>query len=64
MVSDTNLIAQYEGLECMLAFVMHASDIKTATFNVHNLLFEKVQLNKENFKSMIKRIIVQVISKE
>ena len=42
MIKDTNLTAQYEGLNCLYNFVKHGPDIKSVTFSCHPYLLDKI----------------------
>ena len=42
IISDSNLVAQYEGLNCLCTFMRLAPDIKSVTFSVHSILLDKV----------------------
>lgn len=61
MIKDTNLTAQYEGLNCLYSYVKHGKDIKSVTFACHSYLLDKIQHNKPNFKDITQRILQQML---
>lgn len=63
MIKDTNLTAQYEGLNCLYSYVKHSKDIKSVTFACHSYLLDKIQHNKPNFKDITQRILQQMLMK-
>ena len=58
IISDSNLIAQYEGLNCLYAYVRFAPDIKQVIFTVNGILLEKIQHIKPNFKDITLKILI------
>lgn len=63
MIKDTNLIALQEALNCLLTYVKHASDIKNVTFACHNYLLEKINLTNKNFRDLLTKIILCMLSR-
>ena len=61
MIKDTNLTAQYEGLNCLYSYVKRGKDIKSVTFACHSYLLDKIQHNKPNFKDITQRILQQML---
>ena len=64
IISDTNLVAQYEALNCLLSFVKYAPDIRSVIFVVHSTLLEKVQHNKPNFRELTMKILLAILKKD
>ena len=42
MIKDSNLTAQYEGLNCLYSFVKYGQDIKSVTFSCHSTILDKI----------------------
>jgi hypothetical protein len=63
MIKDTNLIALQEALNCLLTYVKHAPDIKNVTFACHNYLLEKINLTNKNFRDLLTKIILCMLSR-
>lgn len=61
MIKDSNLIAQYEALNCLHAYVRFSKEIKGVTFATHNFLLEKVQHIKPNFKEVTLKILLTML---
>ena len=64
MVKDTNSVAAYEALLCLHSYVRFATSIKSVSFATHNLLLEKLQTNKPNFKEITTKILLTMLRRE
>lgn len=64
IITDSNLVAQYEGLNCIYAFVRFTADIKQVIFMVHGILLEKVQHNKPNLRDITMKILICIIKRD
>jgi hypothetical protein len=64
IISDSNLAAQFEGLNCLYAFVKFAPDIKQVIFLVQGILLEKIQHNKSNLKEITKNILLTMLKRD
>ena len=64
IISDSNLVAQYEGLNCLYTFVRYSQDIKQVTFMVHVILLEKIQHNKPNLREITNKILLTMIKRD
>ena len=64
MIKDTNLTAQYEGLNCLYSYVSHGRDIKAVTFACHSYLLDKIQHNKPNLNDITQRILQKMLLKK
>jgi hypothetical protein len=64
IISDSNLVAQYEGLNCLHNFVKFAPDIKQVIFMSHAILLEKVQHNKPNLREITMKILLTMIKRD
>lgn len=64
IIVDSNLIAQYEGLNCLFSYVKFCNDIKSIIFQVHSILLEKIHHNKPNFKEITIKIILCILKKD
>ena len=64
IISDSNLVAQYEGLNCLYTFIRYAPDIKQVTFMVHVILLEKIQHNKPNLREITMKILIIMIKRD
>lgn len=42
IITDPNLVAQYEGLNCLFAFIKFSGDIKSVVHSVSTILLEKI----------------------
>jgi len=58
MIKDSNLTAQYEGLNCLYSFVKYGQDIKSVTFSCHSYLLDKIQHNKPNLRDISQRTLL------
>ena len=63
MIKDTNLTAQYEGLNCLYTYVKLGKDIKSVTFACHSYLLDKIQHNKPNLKDITQRILQTMLKR-
>ena len=42
MIKDTNLTAQYEGLNCLYAYIKFGQDVKSVTFTCCPYILDKI----------------------
>ena len=64
MVRDSNLIAQFEGLNTLFVYCQWAQDVKSATMSTLPDLLDKINLSKNNFKDMTIKIIEMMFEKD
>ena len=64
MIRDTNLIAQYEGLNTLLIYYQWANDVKSVTLTIISDLLDKINLSKNNFKDITVKIIEMMFEKD
>lgn len=64
MIRDTNLIAQYEGLNTLLVYITYSQDIKNATLSTLPDLLDKINHKKNNFRDITIRIIETMFEKD
>ena len=64
IISDSNLVAQYEALNCLHSYIKFSSEIRSVIFVVHSTLLEKVQHNKPNFKELTMKILLAILKKD
>ena len=63
MIKDTNLTALNEALNCLHTYVKYAPDIKSVTFACHNYLLEKMNLTNKNFRDLLTKIILCMLTR-
>lgn len=64
MIRDSNLIAQYEGLNTLHMYLQCAPDVKNATMSTLPDLLDKINNSKNNFKEITCKIIDMMFEKE
>lgn len=63
IIQDSNLSAQYEGLNTLYVYLKQGQDIKSVSFATHQYLLEKIQHNKPNFKDITTKILIKMIER-
>jgi hypothetical protein len=64
IIRDTNLIAQYEGLNTLLVFLHCSPEVKNTTMSTLPDLLDKVNHKKNNFKDITVKIIETMFERD
>ena len=64
IISDSNLIAQFEGLSTLLSYLQNTPSLPNNTLSLVSMLLEKVPINKPNFQDILLKILQNFIARD